>query len=86
MHLTRHFERIERQGRWAAGELMERLARTGIVVLLRELPVALLLLRPSEREQLALLRARIRRQQIGTCERVLRRFGRWVDDISRWSR
>ena len=79
--MAEQFERVERHGRDAAGQLVRRLAHTSSLVLLRDLPVALQLMKSAEREQLALLRGRILRERIGNCERVLRRLGRWMDRI-----
>jgi hypothetical protein len=81
--LAEQFERVERHGRKAAGQLILLLAHTSIVVLLRDLPVSLLLMKMAEREQLALLRGRIIRERIGTCERALRSLGRRIDRIWR---
>jgi hypothetical protein len=81
VNLAEQFERVERHGRKAAGQLIRRLARTSSVVLLRDLPWAVLLMQPAEREELALLRARILRERIGTCERLLRSLGRWMDGM-----
>ncbi|WP_167561115.1 hypothetical protein [Bradyrhizobium sp. AS23.2] len=50
-------------------------------MLLHDLPLAVQLMKPSERKQLALLRARLVRERIGPCERALRRVGRWMDMI-----
>ena len=65
---------------------MRRLAHSTEAALLGELPLALLLMRPTEREKFVLLRARMRQPRIGTCERALARLGRRLDEMSRWYR
>ncbi len=81
-----HLERNEGRGSLAADALIARLARKSFAFLLTEMPWQLLLLQRSERKRLALLRGRILRQQIGTCERALGALGRRMDHMLRWRR
>jgi hypothetical protein len=81
--LAGQFERVERHGRKAAGQLIRLLARASTLDLVRDLPLSLQLMKMAEREQLALLRGRIIRERIGTCERALRSLGRRIDRIWR---